>query len=161
MGPLFVQVAVENTVYHFDRLFTYALPAELEQVVVPGMRVLAPFGTANKERVAMVFSVGSTGAPGVKPVLAALDREAVVSPEMLELALWMHERYYCTIFEAVRLMIPAGLQFRLKDSYVLEAGFKNFDRECFTEIQWRILLQLHTAGRSVPFEKLSKENGIT
>ena len=161
MGPLFVQVAVENTVYHFDRLFTYALPAELEQVVVPGMRVMAPFGTANKERVAMVFSIGSTGAPGVKPVLAALDREAVVSPEMLELALWMHERYYCTIFEAVRLMIPAGLQFRLKDSYVLEAGFKNFDRECFTEIQWRILLQLHTAGRSVPFEKLSKENGIT
>ena len=46
MGPLFVQVAVENTVYHFDRLFTYALPAELEQVVVPGMRVMAPFGTA-------------------------------------------------------------------------------------------------------------------
>ena len=85
MGPLFVQVAVENTVYHFDRLFTYALPAELEQVVVPGMRVMAPFGTANKERVAMVFSIGSTGAPGVKPVLAALDREAVVSPEMLEL----------------------------------------------------------------------------
>ena len=63
MGPLFIQVAVENTVYHFDRLFTYALPAELEQVVVPGMRVMAPFGTANKERVAMVFSIGSTGAP--------------------------------------------------------------------------------------------------
>ena len=41
---LFAKVAVENAVYHFDKLFTYRVPEHLRGQAVPGARVSVPFG---------------------------------------------------------------------------------------------------------------------
>ena len=46
MGPSSytrAQVAVENTVYHFDKRFDYRIPGSLRGKVLPGCRVLVPF----------------------------------------------------------------------------------------------------------------------
>lgn len=155
------QVAVENTVYHFDKLFTYRVPEELIRRVSPGVRVTVPFGAGNRERVGMVFALGGQEDGRLKEMASVLDREPVLDEEALELAAWMKNRYYCTLFEAVKLMIPAGLQFRLKDSYVLSAGFTDFDREAHDPLSWQIIMALRSAGRAVPFEKLSAALGIT
>ncbi len=159
--PLFARIAVENTVYYFDKLFTYRVPDPLRERAVPGARVIVPFGSGNRKRVGMVFSLAHQSPDGVKDLCGVLDEKPVLSAEMLDLALWMQERYYCTLFEAVKLMIPAGLHFRLRDSYVLSPGFKNFDREEYSGVQWQVILLLQKAGRSVPMETLSKELGIT
>lgn len=73
-----VQVAVENAVYHFDKLFTYAAPDSLAEKIRPGVRVTVPFGTGNRERIGMVFSIGGEESPGLKPVLSVLDREPIL-----------------------------------------------------------------------------------
>ncbi len=164
MSGLFVQVAVENTSYTFDKLFTYAVPPALVGLR-PGMRVLVPFGAGGRKRVGMAFSLEGLPPPGVdaavlKEVAQALDQEPLLLDKHLELARWVADRYYCTLFEAVKLMIPAGLQLRLKNSYVLAPGFKDFDREAYTPLAWQVLALLRQAGRAVPFEKLSKELGI-
>lgn len=158
---LLAQVAVEKTVYHFDRLFTYSVPPDLGENARPGMRVLVPFGQGDRERVGVIFAPGGEEAPGLKAVSRVLDREPVLSEEMLELALWLKDRTFCTLFEAVRLMIPAGLQMRLRNSFVLAPDFKDFDREDWPDSSWQILLTLRRAGRAVPFEKLSAVHGIT
>lgn len=158
--PLFVQVAVENAVYHFDKLFTYKVPEPLQGAVRPGVRVSVPFGAGNRERVGVVFSLSGEAAPGVKEVRSVLDKEPLLSAEMLELAGWVKERYYCTLFEAVKLMIPTGLQFRLKESYVLSPDFKDFDRECYSDVQWQLILFLRNAGKSVAAEDLSRNLGL-
>ncbi len=155
-----VQVAVENAVYHFDKLFTYAAPDSLAEKIRPGVRVTVPFGTGNRERIGMVFSIGGEESPGLKPVLSVLDREPILDGGSLDMAVWIKNRYFCTLFEAVKLMVPAGLQFRLKDSYVLSTGFTNFDRECYDGLSWQIIMVLHAAGRAVPMEKLSSALGI-
>ncbi len=156
-----VQVAVEKAVYHFDRLFTYALPEALEGRVAPGVRVLVPFGQGSAPRVGVIFALGEEEAPGLKEVSRVLDKEPVLSAEMLDLALWLKDRTYCTLFEAVKLMIPAGLHMRMKDSFVLAPGFKDFDRENYTPLAWQVLMALQKAGRAVGFEKLSREVGVT
>ena len=46
----FAQVAVENTVYHFDKLFTYRVPLSLREQLKPGVRVSVPFGSGNRKR---------------------------------------------------------------------------------------------------------------
>ena len=158
---LLAQVAVEGAVYHFDKLFTYQVPQSLAEKVRPGVRVMAPFGAGNRERVAMVFAVGEGDPEGLKPLREVLDREPALPPELLELALWMQDRYFCTLFEAVKTMIPAGLQFRVKDSYVLQAGFQDFDREAYAPVAWQVILLLQKAGKALPFEKIAKELGIT
>ena len=157
---LFVQVAVENTVYHFDKLFTYRVPEALKERVAPGVRVSVPFGSGNRRRVGLVFSLTGEGEERVKDVDSILDQEPSLEPDMLELARWMKERYYCTLFEAAKLMIPAGYQFRLRDSYVLSPDFKDFDRESYTDAQWRLILCLRRAGKSLPLEKIVQETGL-
>ncbi|ANU52958.1 primosomal protein N' [Acutalibacter muris] len=155
------RIAVENTVYHFDKLFTYLVPEELYKTVRPGVRVTVPFGAGSRERVGMVFDLDGQEGEGIKTVLSVLDREPVLDREGLGLALWMKNRYYCTLFEAVKLMIPAGLHFRLKDSYVLSAGFTDFDRENYDGLSWQIIMALRSHGRAMPMEKLSAALGIT
>ena len=133
------QIAVENTVYHFDKLFSYTVPQELCDKVRPGVRVAVPFGAGNRKRVGVVFSLGKEDGEGLKPISAVLDREEPLTPEFLELARWIKERYYCTLFEAVKLMIPSGFHLRLKDSYLLSADFKDFDREEYSSVGWQIM----------------------
>lgn len=155
------QVAVENTVYHFDKLFTYLIPEGLNGKILPGVRVTVPFGSGNRERVGMVFALGGEESGVLKSVLSVLDREPVMDVVSLELALWMKKRYFCTLFEAVKLMIPAGLQFRLKDSYVLSSEFTDYDREGYDDLSWQIIMALRSAGKAMSMEKLSAVLGIT
>lgn len=155
------QIAVENTVYHFDKLFTYRVPEHLQGRVLPGMRVTVPFGSGNRERAGMVFALGGQEDGRLKEILSLPDREPILDQKFLDLALWIKERYYCTLYEAVKLMIPAGLQFRIKNSYVLNSDFINFDREEYDDLSWQIIMALRRAGRSVPIEKLSASCGIT
>lgn len=155
------RVAVENTVYHFDKLFTYLVPEGLREKVSPGVRVTVPFGAGNSERVGMVFDLSGEESSRLKQIVSVLDREPVLDRDSLDLAVWMKNRYFCTLFETVKLMIPAGLQFKLKDSYVLSAEFNDFDRESFDDISWQIIMTLRSSGRAVPMEKLTAVLGIT
>lgn len=154
------QVAVEKTVYHFDKLFTYGIPKEMAVLLQPGMRVMVPFGSGNRTRVGMVFSLDGEETTNLKSIVSVLDKEPVLACDSLELALWMKDRYYCTIFEAVKLMIPIGLQLRLEDSYLLDSEFKNFDREAYDSLSWQIITSFKAAGRAMPFKKLAALLGI-
>ena len=158
---LFAQIAVENTVYHFDKLFTYRVPQGLQGQVAPGVRVSVPFGAGNRRRVGMVFSLTNQGGERVKDVESVLDREAALSPEMLELARWMKDRYYCTLFEAVKLMIPTGIHLRLREGYLLSQEAAPTDRESYTDSQWRAVCLLRQAGKSVPAEQFLEGTGFT
>ena len=70
----------------------------------------------------MVFSLTNQGGERVKDVESVLDRETALSPEMLVLARWMKDRYYCTLFEAVKLMIPTGIHLRLREGLPSQPG---------------------------------------
>ena len=41
-----VQVAVSNATFHFDKLYSYSVPAHLQDRVFVGSMVLVPFGRA-------------------------------------------------------------------------------------------------------------------
>ena len=125
---LVAAVAVEKTVYHFDKLFDYRVPKKLEKSIEKGRRVYVPFGKGNGLRQAMVFSVDKAKASDVenlKGIRRVLDKTAVLTEEMLELALFIKDRCFCTIFEGVKAMLPAGLMFKMKLYYKLsEKGEK-------------------------------------
>lgn len=47
---------------------------------------------------------------GLKIIAQTLDDEPVVDEHALKLAFWMNERFYCTVYEAFRAMLPIGLR---------------------------------------------------
>lgn len=115
------KVAVSRAIYAIDKPYDYLVPRELEERIQPGMRVLVPFGSGSRGCDGIVLSVQEETAPGpaLKAVQALLDESPVLDSYAIQLALWMRERYFCTVYECVKAMLPAGLYFALRDSLVL------------------------------------------
>ena len=128
MSRKIAKVAVSRAVYSIDRPYDYLIGPDLEERLQPGMRVLVPFGTGNRGSEGIVLSVQEEGlaGPARKEIQALLDEEPVLSREAIQLALWMRERYFCTVYDCVKAMLPAGLYFSLRDCVSLRQGI---DRE--------------------------------
>lgn len=121
-GMMLAKVAVEHTAYHFDQAFDYHIPPHLSAQGLPGCRVMVPFGNANVMRQGMVLET-VTGSPSpdskIKSITAVLDKAPLLNKEMLQLVGWVKERYFCTLFDAVKLMLPAGLYWKIQTEFSL------------------------------------------
>lgn len=120
MAEKICAVAVDAATYAIDKLYSYRVPDELREQVRIGTRVLVPFGFGNKraEAVVLAFRKDDGGHP-LKPVVEVLDDAPVLDARQLRLAAWMRERLYCTYFDCVRVMLPAGLWFKRNETYTL------------------------------------------
>lgn len=110
-------VAVDAATYAIDRLYDYAAP--LSGAPAVGCRVLVPFGRGNKRLEAVVLAVREGSCEGLKPVLEVLDGTPVLTAEQIRLAIHLRERLFCTFFDCVRTILPAGLWFRRKERFSL------------------------------------------
>ena len=107
------RVAVSAASFAFDKPYDYLIPEGLREAAAPGMRVSVPFSRANRRVEGVILEIAEQSeyyAP--KPIDALLDPEPVLTEEQLRLARWMKARFFCTVYEAVRAMLPAGLWFR-------------------------------------------------
>lgn len=147
-------VAVEKAAYHFDKLYSYSVPVDLREKVVPGCRVTVPFGTGNRKRQGMVFTVGEeTQISRIKPLSSVLDERPLLSAEMLEMAKWLKGNYYCTLFEACRLMLPTGINIRIVRAYKASDSAYEFDGT-LTDAETMVLQCLLHSKATVDFDRL-------
>lgn len=109
-----VHIAVEQATFSFDKLYSYLWPETLGDPQV-GVRVLVPFGGGNRTRQGLVMDcVMQEQTAGLKSVQSVMDEKPLLSPEMVALARFMQERTFCTLFDAVRAMLPTGLYLQVK-----------------------------------------------
>ena len=141
---MYAEVAVENTLYAFDMLYTYEIPEILSERVAAGVRVVVPFGRGNRKRIGLVFNVISA-APSAKtkPIDAVIDEHPVLSAELLKLCRWIRDNTFCTYFDAFRTILPPGLGYSLKTQYAL---CEKFSGE-LTAGEQDLLKQLQTADK--------------
>ncbi|MCI8398789.1 MAG: primosomal protein N' [Oscillibacter sp.] len=115
-----VKVAVSAAPYSIDKPYDYLVPEELAEGAVPGVRVTVPFGRGNRLSEGMILALSQDWkTPGLKPISSVLDREPVLDGAGLALALWMRQRYFCTMFEAVKTILPAGLWYHFRETWRL------------------------------------------
>ena len=109
---MIAKIAVAAANFAIDKPYSYYVPEHL--TVRPGQRVMLPFGRANKRTEGIVLTVEEGSADKLKAIERCLDEEAVLTESQLRLAAFLRERYFCTFFDAIRVMLPAGLWFRTK-----------------------------------------------
>ena len=115
-----VKVAVSAAPYSIDKPYSYLVPESLAAAAVPGVRVMVPFGRGNKESEGLILArVQEPKLPGSKAIRQILDPEPVLDKAGIDLALWMRGRYFCTVFEAVKTILPAGLWYGLREIWSL------------------------------------------
>ena len=114
---MIAKIAVSAATFAIDKPYSYRIPEGLD--LCPGQRVQLPFGRANKRCEGVVLTVEPGDAPELKTVERALDETPVLTETQLRLAAFLRERYFCTFFDAIRAMLPAGLWFQTKATYAL------------------------------------------
>ncbi len=115
-----VSVAVSAATIAFDRPFDYLVPIHLESKAEAGKRVLVPFGKGNRKRVGIILAVdeiSEADSGRLKYIMSVEDEEAVLNDECLELVEWLRDTSFCTYYDAVRTMLPTGMNINIKEHY--------------------------------------------
>ena len=123
---MLAKAAVEAAVYAIDKPYTYRLPEDLP--ARPGQRVTVPFGRSDRLSEAVILSVEEGDETGLKSVVRLLDEEPLLDEGMLRLAAFLRERCFCTFYDAIRAILPAGVWVRSERRYVLAPDGPGWDR---------------------------------
>ncbi len=140
-------IAVDKTSYHFDQLFTYLVPESLIGQVQVGCRVLVPFGAGNKKVQGMVFELCGLEDDGVgyKPIHALIDHEPVFTPEMFEMTRFLVKNTFCTYYDAIRAILPVGINVNVNPMYQLTGNLDTQDWEKLTPEEQNLVSFLKNA----------------
>ena len=105
---VYIDVIVDISVSSLDRIFQYRVPEKLLDAVTVGCQVSVPFGSGNRRRQAYVIGVDTVldyDASKIKDILEVTKAPAATG-QLIALADWMHERYGCTIAQALKTVLP-------------------------------------------------------
>ena len=114
---MIARIAVSAANYAIDKPYSYLIPQGM--TLRPGQRVQLPFGRGNRRCEGIVLTMEEAEEEGLKAVECCLDPEPILTEHQLRLAAFLRERYFCTYYDAVRGMLPAGLWFSAKESFSL------------------------------------------
>jgi len=102
----FADIAVDISL---DKTFHYSIPEEYAQEIAAGKRVMVEFGSKDVVGYVVGFS-DAADAPVVKPVKKIIDKEPMISPELLLLGHWLRDTYLSSLGEALAAMVPSALK---------------------------------------------------
>ncbi|HOJ10644.1 MAG TPA: primosomal protein N' [Clostridiales bacterium] len=123
-------VIISNSTREFDKEYHYLIPDNMKGIIKSGMRVIVPFGKANTLREAFVFrtfeSNEAMGLTGLKYIKKLIDKTPALGENMINMAIWMKERYICTYYDAIKCMLPSGTKVKTYKIVKLE-GSSNTD----------------------------------
>ncbi len=114
---MIAKIAVAAATFAIDKPYSYEVPPQM--TLAAGMRVQVPFGRSNRATQGVVLSVEEGQPQDLKTVAACLDSEPLLNDTMLRLGAFMREHYFCTYFDAIKAMLPAGLWFQTNCTYTL------------------------------------------
>ena len=114
---MIAKIAVSAATFAIDKPYSYSVPQGMEPAV--GQRVVVPFGQGNRRTEGVILALEEGCQEKLKAIDRLLDPEPVLDDGMLRLAAFIRERYFCTFYDAIRAMLPAGLWFREKNTYSL------------------------------------------
>ena len=137
--------------------FTYGLPAEMEDEVQAGCRVVVPFGR-KKFYTGIVKNVHCLrpSAYEVKEVVTVLDAHPILLPLQFKFWEWVASYYLCTLGDVYKAALPSGLKLESETIVALNPDFEA--TEPLPERETRIL-DLLSADPEQSVTRLEKDSG--
>lgn len=149
LNKLMVKIAVEKISYESDILYTYLVPENMKDLIAIGKRVVVPFGKGNSKRKGIVVSCLSTDDCDIRKIKSVdiiLDEVPFISEKMMELASWMKNNYFCSLYDAIDVMLPAKLNGKFNVLYgINEEKYLN-NREILSDDENQIIEKLRDNG---------------
>ena len=96
-----------------DHAYTYRVPDEIA-LILPGMRVLAPFG--KRTITGIVINVSKdTSYTSPKSLIDVLDTKPLISEKIMELMNWISDYYVTSLGQTLQLALPKGIDVHDKE----------------------------------------------
>jgi len=153
------EVVINNPSRNVDKVFHYFIPTDKAEQVKVGVRVLVPFGGSNKKVEAFVINITDyTEIPHLKPISDVIDGSPLFNEKMIQLAQWMKKQYLCTLYEALKVIMPPGIGLKMQewvkmnekaDKEYINSNIKN------SKLQKRIVNTLIENGGSIEYNELA------
>ncbi len=117
---MIAKVVVDKLTYNLDKEYDYLIPDDIKAESLVGCRVTVPFGIGNNARLGFVIAVTEySDAIKMKSIYTVIDEKPILDDEMLKIALFLKERTFCTFFDALKCLIPSGLNHKVYDAVKL------------------------------------------
>ena len=141
---MFAKVALRDV----DKIFDYNIPCDMEKFAYPGERVLVPFGMGNRTVSGIIVEISQdSSVKNVKPIKKLLDTAPLCTEELMLLAKWMSERYFCSYYAALKCIMPTN-SVRVEE-------FVEFIEDGACSIQEQKVVQRIREGGRVPILRLA------
>ncbi|MCA1062320.1 primosomal protein N' [Rossellomorea aquimaris] len=112
-------VIVDVPAMQTDRSYDYSIPDAWKGGILPGMRVVVPFGPRKIQ--GFVIELKEKGeVSNLKPIIEPMDLTPVLNRELLTLGTWLTEKTLCFKISAFQSMLPAAMKAKYEKIFVLE-----------------------------------------
>ena len=140
-----------------DQVFTYGVPPQLDPVLQPGVRVLAPFRRTKQEGVVVERLDETDLAPNlIKNISECLDETPMFSPDMLTLTKWMADYYVCSWGVSLYCAVPAAVRSQKKEQVRLLPEFSG----TLGKVQKKLVALLEAEGE-LSLNQLARRTGLS
>lgn len=152
------KIAVSAAKYWIDKPYSYMIPNDLIDKIKPGIRVMVPFSRGNSLTEGIVLTLCSEEeSRKLKCISSILDSFPVLDESLIRLSLWMRERYFCTVYDAVKAMLPTGLWYNFSSICSITDGWnkeKAYDAAGRSKKQCRLLDVVFSNGRECDYRDI-------
>src|SRR3989339_1554206 len=113
-------IILSNATRVFDKEYYYSIPEQFRNTIIKGIRVIIPFGTTNRLTEGFILELIEISdeqynkIKNIKEIKNIIDEVAVISNDLIALIFWMKKRYICTFYDALKCMIPSGINIKNK-----------------------------------------------
>ena len=97
-----------------NQLYTYSVPANLQELAAVGVRVIVPVQKQKYMGVLLRTHKNPPSLARVQPLLEILDASPLLFPQQLELWHWLENYYLASPNDVLHTMLPAGLRLERK-----------------------------------------------
>ena len=151
---MIAKIAVAAAIYAIDKPYDYRVPEGM--LLRSGQRVSVPFGRSNKRSEGVVLALTEGDEVKLKPVERPLDAEPLLGERELHLAAFLRERYFCTFYEAIKAILPAGVWFREEERYTITS--EDWRGQIHRKPEALAVMQaLEALGGSADFDRLRQQ----
>lgn len=101
---MIAEVIVNSNANELNRVFDYEIPENMNVSI--GTRVLVPFARRKEPEIGYVTKIKESSEYKCKEISRVVDK--IFDEKHFELAKFISERYFCTLSDSIKLLVPPG-----------------------------------------------------